>query len=209
MSRHRALHLLAIGAALLPIVLTAAVRWADVQKQPADWYAGAAARAVADSVLLYQTESGGWPKNTDLATPPTAAQLAADKHLREATIDNNGTTTPLRFLAHVITAQPDPRYRAAFDRGIDYLFAAQYDSGGWPQFFPLVKGYYTHITYNDNAMANVLTLLRATAKGQGSIAFVDAARRERGHHRADQIPGLHPLKCLANTDGALDQVTGK
>ena len=38
---------------------------------------------------------------------------------------------------------------AAFTRGFDYLLAAEYPKGGWPQFFPLREGYYSRITFND------------------------------------------------------------
>jgi PelA/Pel-15E family pectate lyase len=64
-------------------------------------------------------------------------------------------------------------------KGLDYLFAAQYANGGWPQFFPLVKGYYSHITYNDGAMAGVLTLLREIERKHVTYAFVDETRRQR------------------------------
>ena len=58
------------------------------------------------------------------------------------------------------TPAAQPAYREAFERGFDYLLLAQYPNGGWPQFFPLIAGYYTHITYNDDAMAGVLGVLR-------------------------------------------------
>ena len=51
----------------------------------------------------------------------------------------------------------------AFRRGLDYLLKAQYPNGGWPQFYPLRNGYWSHITYNDDAMAGVLELLRDVA----------------------------------------------
>jgi PelA/Pel-15E family pectate lyase len=158
----------------------AAVRWNAILQQPAEWYASAEARAVADSVLLYQTESGGWPKNTDMTAPPSAAFLAetAFDH-RAATIDNSATTTQLQFLARVLAARPDVRGRTAFERGVDYLLAAQYPNGGWPQYYPLREGYYTHITFNDDAMVNVLTVLRDLAQAGPHYAFVDEARRAR------------------------------
>jgi PelA/Pel-15E family pectate lyase len=129
-------------------------------------------------VLLWQHASGGWPKNTDLSVPPTDAQRA-ERWFAEPTIDNGGTTTPLRFLAKVLSAEPDAGLEAAFMRGLDYLLVAQYANGGWPQFYPLKKGYYSHITYNDNAMVNVLTLLRETVQAKEPFAFVDEARRTR------------------------------
>lgn len=156
------------------------VRWSDLGRQPVEWYASPEARAVAASIVQYQTPEGGWPKNTDMTQPPSAAFLADTRpDHRAATIDNGGTTTPLRYLARVLSAGDDPVLRAAFDRGFDYLLKAQYDSGGWPQYYPLRKGYYTHITYNDSAMVNVLTLLRDLAQGTEPYKFASAAQRER------------------------------
>ncbi|RXK54856.1 pectate lyase [Oleiharenicola lentus] len=161
--------------------LSGAVRWGRVLEQPPEWYAGAEARAVAASVLLYQRPEGGWPKNVDMTVPPSAAFLA-DAGAHAPTIDNKATTTQLTLLAEVITAagaSAAPEWRTAFERGFDYLLAAQYENGGWPQFFPLRKGYYTHITYNDNAMVNVLALLRDSAQGRAPFGFVDESRRTR------------------------------
>jgi PelA/Pel-15E family pectate lyase len=158
----------------------AAVRWSDINDQPAEWYGGSEARAVAASILQYQTESGGWPKNTDMTVPPSAEFLASHQEDHRApTIDNGATTTQINFLARVFSATGDTSCKTAVERGLDYLLAAQYPSGGWPQFFPLIKGYYTHITYNDNAMVNALIVLRQTATAQPPYAFVDADRRAR------------------------------
>jgi PelA/Pel-15E family pectate lyase len=73
----------------------------------------------------------------------------------------------------------DPRYRASVERGADYLLAAQYPNGGWPQYFPLRDGYFSRITYNDDAMVNVLELVRDVRDGRMPFAFVDGARRDR------------------------------
>lgn len=165
---------------LAPVVLAGAVRWSEILRQPAAWYATAEARTVAAAVLQYQTPEGGWPKNTDMTAPPSAAFLAETKFDHRApTIDNGATTTQLAYLARIVDATGDAAARAAFERGFDYLLAAQYPNGGWPQYFPLQEGYYTHITYNDNAMVNVLVLLRAAAAGQAPYGFVDADRRVR------------------------------
>jgi len=50
--------------------------------------------------------------------------------------------------------------KTSFIKGILYYLKAQYANGGWPQFYPLKSGYYTHITYNDNAMINVMNNLK-------------------------------------------------
>ena len=148
----------------------------SVVKQDASWFASADARRIADTVILYQSAEGGWPKNTDLMVAPTGP---LDPDLAN-TFDNNGTTLPLTFLARVIAAGGEtPARRAAFDRGLDYVLAAQYPNGGWPQFFPLRRGYYTHITYNDDAQVRLLTLVKDIAAGGAPYGFVDAARKAR------------------------------
>jgi PelA/Pel-15E family pectate lyase len=161
---------------------SSAVGWTRILDQPDAWYGSAEAVAIAGNVLLFQRSSGGWPKNTDMARrfeSFEAAEIEAAKADADSTIDNNSTTTQLRFLARVHTAAPADRFRAAFVAGLDYLFAAQYPNGGWPQFYPLRTDYSRHITFNDNAMTNVLNLLRDVASGRMPMAFVDEARRTR------------------------------
>ncbi len=37
-------------------------------------------------------------------------------------------------------------------------------TGGWPQFWPKIRDYQIHITYNDDAMVNTMILLRDIAE---------------------------------------------
>lgn len=106
----------------------------------------------------------------------------------------------MRFLALIVQATGDEKYREAFARGIDCLLAAQYPNGGWPQYFPLRKGYYSHITYNDNAMVNVLTVLRDAA-GKPPYAFVDEARRAKAAAVARGVDCI--LRTQVKQDGKL------
>ena len=171
-------------------LLYSSVSWHTVLKQSKEWYATDEAARIADQVLLYQKENGGWEKNLDMAAMLTETEKSAlvkAKGEGETTIDNNATTTQISFLAKVITAslaKPTPpnnfsKHKAAFFKGLDYLFAAQYENGGYPQFFPLRQGYYTHITYNDDAMVNVLKLLRDIAAKKEEFLFVDEDRRTK------------------------------
>src|SRR5208283_2293990 len=153
--------------------------------RPAAWYGESEARRVADIIVSFQTPAGGWSKNLDLTQHPRAAgeYFAPDNgshYLNQAdfdlprdarwdyvgTFDNDATITEMRFLTKVIAAagtNATVAYRAAFLRGLDYIFAAQYPNGGWPQVWPLQGGYHDTITYNDDAMLNVLSLLRDVA----------------------------------------------
>jgi PelA/Pel-15E family pectate lyase len=175
-----ALFALAVGT-LLPAAESPPLRWgSSALRQKPEWYASAAARAAAATVLGYQSTAGAWPKNTDLLAPATPTALAAvAKGGLANTIDNGATTTPLRFLALVATATQDQALHAPILRGVDYLLVGQYANGGFPQFYPLRKGYYSHITFNDGAMIDALTLLRDVAEGREPFRFVEPARRTR------------------------------
>jgi PelA/Pel-15E family pectate lyase len=157
------------------------VKWGgEVLHQKTGWYGSAEARALAATVLTYQSPVGAWPKNTDLTKAVTPAILSQIQSTGSAdTIDNGATTTPMRFLALVNQAAPEERYREAFERGVEYLLSSQYPNGGFPQFFPLREGYYSHITYNDDAMVNALTLLRDAAAGRAPFGFVRPELRAR------------------------------
>jgi len=156
--------------------------WRSLMHHDEAWFSTPEATAVAENMLLYQCAVGGWPKNIDMARTLTGAEkavLTAPPPDTLATIDNGATWTQLVFLARVISGRPDSRFVESFNRGLDYLFAAQYDNGGWPKFFPLHPGYFSHITYNDDAMIGVLTLLHDIAEKKAGFGFVDATRRAR------------------------------
>ena len=131
--------------------------------------------ALADSIVKYQMASGGWPKNQDwLQGADQAAMAACQRTGVGSTIDNGATVNELKVLAKVLaeikTVQPQLRphskpYQNAFLRGINYLLAMQYGNGGWPQFWPrrADESYSSHITFNDNAMVNVMRLLKDVA----------------------------------------------
>lgn len=186
-------------------IIAAAIPWGPgVLQQKPEWYASGEARAIADSVIQHQSPNGGWPKNTDLGTPPAPARsgAAGSADVTASTIDNNGTTMPMQFLALVAHASGEARYRESFLRGFDYLLAAEYPGGGWPQFFPLRAGYYSRITYNDGAMVRVLTVLRDSANGKPPYSFVDAARRAKA--RAAVARGIDIiLRTQIKQDGKL------
>ena len=159
---------------------TNAVTWDRVLLQPAAWYGSAEAVAIAANVLRYQRHTGGWPKNIDMARPLDIAertQLAADSKQNDSTIDNDATVTQLRLLARVHAATKRADFKDALVRGLRYLLAAQYANGGWPQYFPLRKDYSRYVTFNDNAMIGVMTLLGDAAAGQPPFDAVDPAMR--------------------------------
>tara|TARA_R110000868_G_scaffold107780_4_gene294791 strand:+ start:128 stop:2161 length:2034 start_codon:yes stop_codon:yes gene_type:complete len=135
-----------------------------VQNNNENWYASTEAREVAENVLLYQRNIGGWPKNIQMQMPLSKKEKAALHQIKNSpegcTTDNGATFQEMLFLSKMYHEVPDQRYEKAFLSALNYLLEAQYENGGWPQFYPLRKGYYTHITYNDDAMINVLNTLK-------------------------------------------------
>jgi PelA/Pel-15E family pectate lyase len=118
--------------------------------------------ASMQTILDNQQADGGWMKYYN----ETSGDWA------KSTIDNKATYTEIRRLASEYTKTKDIRYSAACIKGINFLLNMQYANGGWPQIY---KGtdYHKHITYNDDAMINVMILLDEVSKKQGSFSFVD------------------------------------
>jgi PelA/Pel-15E family pectate lyase len=173
------------------------VQCRDALKQKPEWYATDEAINIADKLLLYQRNTGGWPKNIDMASALSKAEegkLLKQKTDIDSTIDNSATYTQLIFLARVFNARKDERHRAAFLKGLDYLLSAQYANGGWPQYYPDLSGYFKHITYNDDAMIGVMKLLRDIASQEPEFKFVDEERRVRAKRAVQK-----GVECILKT----------
>ena len=181
------------------------IHWNACLWQPKKWYSSSEAIRIADNVLLYQYPSGGWPKNIDMAEELDGAQkehLKAINNLDSSTIDNSATYTQLRYLARVYTSTALDRFRSSFLRGIDYLLKAQYANGGWPQFYPLRQGYYSRITFNDDAMIGTMKLLDDVSHKKADVAFVDEQRCGRAQRAVGK--GIECiLRCQIRVGGQL------
>ena len=154
----------------------------NILKQRAAFYGTAEARRIAETVLLYQRNTGGWSKNRDLIrtlTDEDRARLRREKTRADSILDNGATHTQICFLARVYRATKDRRIGDACLKGVDFVLAAQYPNGGWPQAFPNPRGYSAHITFNDGAMVGAIGLMRQIARREADFAFVDDARRAR------------------------------
>lgn len=136
------------------------------------------AARIAQNVLDWQLETGGWPKNVPmherLSPKERQAVLAMKGDRKRGTIDNAATFTELRFLARMWKARVDGKgngerelgkFLDAVKRGIEFLLELQYPNGGWPQCDPAKVGYWHQITYNDGAMINAMKMMRDVADG--------------------------------------------
>jgi len=184
---------------------TTVISWNRCLGQRPEFYATDEAIRIADNVLLYQLDTGGWRQNIDMArvlSEQDKAELHKAKSRKDSTLDNGATHTQIRYLARVYYATGLERFRQALLRGIDYLLKAQYDNGGWPQFYPWEghSGYSRYITFNDNAMIGAMNVLRDIAEKKAEYAFADEARRQKAKKAVQR--GIECiLKCQIIIDG--------
>ncbi|MSU24852.1 MAG: pectate lyase [Opitutus sp.] len=168
-------------------------------------YSATQVREIAANILLFQRANGGWPKDYDMLAILTAAQKKAlrDSHDRsDTTFDNHTTHTQVDYLARAFSQLGDAAYRAAAERGFDFMLAAQYPSGGFPQKWPAPKGIGARITFNDGVMIGILTVLRAAAEGAPHFSWLDPNRRERARV-AVEMGTASLLRCQMRVDGRL------
>lgn len=138
--------------------------------------------AVADNILLYQKDNGGWPKNYDMfaiLTPKQKDSLIKVKSILNTTFDNGTSYSHVACLAEVYQTTKVEKYKEAALKGLDYIMMAQYDNGGWPQYFPIENNYSRHITYNDDVYAGIMNVLKGITDGKETYDFVDANYRKK------------------------------
>lgn len=157
---------------------------------PDAWYATAEARALADHLITWQTPAGGWAKGGDYTRTCRPDDNRHDA-FSGGTYDNDSTITELRFLVRVNRAAAgspaavpaQAAWQASFLRGLAYIFDSQYPNGGFPQIYPLAGSYHDAITFNDDAVVHIFTLLREVGARPPELAFVPvetaALARER------------------------------
>ena len=136
--------------------------------------------STAEKMLLYQRNNGGFPQPHGDAIKyekpiPNAlkAQLLAEKNNLDATIDDESTTREIKGLALAYKKTQNPIYLKAAENGINYLLTAQNAAGGWGQFYPDTNGYHKHITYNDNAMIDVMWVLKYASECTNDFEKID------------------------------------
>ncbi len=162
-------------------------------------------KEIADNILLYQRDNGGWPKNYDMQailTPEQKEKVLNAKSSLDTTFDNTSTYSHVAYLAKAYKITKVKKYKEASLRGIDFILSAQYPNGAWPQHFPLEEGYSRHITFNDNVFSGIMKMLKDIIENKPYYSFVDAGRREKAKLAFEK--GLDSmLKCQIIDNGKL------
>ena len=153
-------------------------------------YKKTAVRKIADNILLFQKNNGGWPKNYDMLAVLTSKQkeiiLNSKDDLSVTTFDNDATHSHVEYLAKAYVITKDRRYKEACLKGIEFILKAQYPNGGWPQFYPDSTGYRKYITFNDNAMTGIMNVLHRIIKNDPVYYFVDEPIKEKVRNAFDK-----------------------
>ncbi len=160
--------------------------WGDILKEDDSYFASSEGIALADTILTYQLDDGGWRKAMD-DTSQTGSWA-------KSTIDNETTTSQIRVLARVYEQTGTEKYKTGCVDGIELLINGQYDNGGWPQVFDDAGTYHAHITYNDNAMINVMNLLTEVRDKNGDFTFVDSSLSTSAGTAVDK-----GIECILDT----------
>lgn len=137
---------------------------------------------IADNILLFQKNNGGWAKNYDMRAILSEEQTKAVKYskgMENTTFDNGATHAQLTYLAEAYSILKVEKYKEGFLKGLQFVLNAQYKNGGWPQFYPDTSGYHKHITFNDNAMSGIMEMLRAIISAHPEYNFIDDNLRAR------------------------------
>ncbi|WP_194765979.1 pectate lyase [Tamlana sp. I1] len=141
----------------------------------------------AENMLLWQRNNGGWPKEphndfSGYSREQTDAEKTAalnGKGYTDTTIDNDHTVGEIKALLDAYRLTFNPAYLEAAENGLKYLFEAQYDNGGWPQYYPDKSGYRHQITFNDNAMVNVMNFMWDISKGENDTDNFEDSYKEK------------------------------
>jgi len=156
----------------------------------------------ADNMLLFQRGSGGWSKqyhgkafsyNVQFSDS-LKADIAIEAKHDDANIDNESTKKEIRYLVKTYKQFHNPKYLSAAENGIRFLLKAQYANGGWPQYYPEKELYRAQVTYNDNAMINVLNVLQDVALKQNDLEVVNPALIEPSAKAVKK-----GIQCILNT----------
>lgn len=139
--------------------------------------------AIADNIVLYQRDNGGWPENKHpqrVLSPDETVIIAANKSQADASFDNRNIYPQITYLMCAYEQTGNEHYRAAALKGLTFTLGAQYANGGWPHSPGRAdRPYGDYITFADEVMPGVLSFLRQVASAQPPFKSIPAPLRQQ------------------------------
>ena len=159
--------------------------WAGFLKKDASWFGSGEAVNIANECIQYQVANeGGWQKGMKTAHTGDWAH---------STIDNDATTSQIRFLMRTYQQTKQQKYLDCAMRGVDCLFKMQYSNGGWMQCLNTPGTYHAHITLNDGAYLHVLQIMKEMSTKSGDFTAVSDSYAQKAKTSLDK-----GIQCLLN-----------
>jgi PelA/Pel-15E family pectate lyase len=169
----------------------------DAYHATGDEYYYDAARQTAHLLIKGQHAAGGWNYMIDTAGEASLRRWYAtigkngwrleefQHYYGNATFDDSTTTDAAEFMLRFYLEKHDPEAQGSLHRAIDFVRQSQYPNGGWPQRFPLMRGFakpggedYTgYITFNDNVTAGNVSFLVQCYAALGDERLLEPIQR--------------------------------
>ena len=157
--------------------------WSTYLKKSADWFGTSEAITVADACIQYQVSGeGGWQKG--MGTEHTGDWA-------HSTVDNDATTSQIRFLMRTYAATGQQKYFDCAMRGVDCLFKMQYANGGFMQCLNTPGTYHAHITLNDGAYVHIMSILKEMKNKSGDFTKISDSYAQKAAQSFDKA-----IQCL-------------
>ncbi len=122
-----------------------------------DYYLDAA-RKTARALVWGQRRTGGWDHRVDVSHMEEGQSMPHRKRGR-CCLDDNISQGALSFLIEIDTEIDEPWLTDGVRLGCEYIMKSQFDTGGWPQWYPLIGGYHDHYTFNDNTINDCIRVM--------------------------------------------------
>ncbi len=151
---------------------------------------------IADNLLAYQNEDGGWPKNIDWLAKLDPDTVISDLsvHYRQSTFDNRNIFPQIEYLSAVYGQTGDEKYRAGAEKGFQYILNTEYPAGGWRGWDADV------ITFNDDVMTGIMYLLLDVKTNDPNYGWLKPEMHDKllaAYERGLQVI----LKCQVEING--------
>jgi len=125
------------------------------------------AKKAGDALIEGQLDCGGFPHEYS----------PGNRKDGSGTFDDDTTQSAVRFFVELWNVTKQKRYADAAKRCGQFMLNSQYSNGGFPQQYPLRKGYSRYITLNDDAMMDVIRALLLCYHTYDEKKYYDAALR--------------------------------
>jgi PelA/Pel-15E family pectate lyase len=130
---------------------------------------------IADNLIAYQNQDGGWPKNIDwlAVIDPDSVMNDLSERYRESTFDNRNIFPQIEYLSAVYLQTGEEKYCLAAEKGFQYILEEEYPAGGWRGWDADV------ITFNDDVMTGIMNLLLDVKVGHEYYSWLETGMRKK------------------------------